>query len=213
MATRLGRFYLLPGLLLGLLVLSSTSLADSRVEREAQVAYLKHVASTHQLLGFSVEVAQRSRLELQFEPQQLVPVGRGLYGRLHFLAPEAATAWRILDAAARADGIELKLVSSFRSVSYQARLIQNRLEDGIGKERVLYGMALPGYSEHHSGCALDLASDEHPEISADFRDTAAYAWLQQYAADFGFVESYPAGNSAGIMHEPWHWYYERCEQG
>lgn len=204
--------FVLGFLWLGLLGPAVVLAGDDQAERAAQLEYLNHVASTHHLLGFSPDVAAASRLRLQFEPDELVAVDRGLNGRRHYLAPEAATAWRVLRQAARLDGISLEIASSFRSVSYQAVVIQRRLDQGIDEERVLYGVALPGYSEHHTGCAIDLTTEAYRSIGHGFGRTESYDWLRKNAAEYGFVESYPPGNSSGIMPEPWHWFYQNCER-
>ena len=62
----------------------------------------------------------------------------------------------------------------------------------------------PGYSEHHTGLAVDFN-----DVEDDFRETEAYTWLQEHAAEYGFVERYPKGKESitGIDYEPWHYRY------
>nr|WP_301288346.1 M15 family metallopeptidase [Natronospira proteinivora] len=203
------RFLLLA---LWLALTSSVALAGERQTLEGQFEYLSHVASSHQLLGIPARRAADYPLSLQWEAEALVSVGRGLHGREHFLAPEAAVAWRALSNRARSEGLALHLVSSFRSVNYQTRLIQQRLDEGRSLERILIGTALPGYSEHHSGCAIDLATPDKPTVRQSFRETEEYAWLQAHADEYGFRESYPLGNDSGLIPEPWHWFFEACER-
>ena len=40
-------------------------------------------------------------------------------------------------------------------------------------------------------------------------ETKAYTWLQEHAAEYGFVERYPKGKESitGIDYEPWHYRY------
>ncbi|MDQ2068418.1 M15 family metallopeptidase [Natronospira bacteriovora] len=174
------------------------------------LAFYKHVSALHQWLGIHPDAAARSRLRFHYEANVLQSIGRDAYGRQHFLAPAAAEAWHAMDQAAREDGVRFLVVSSYRSAEYQAHLIRRRLEEGRAPERVFASIALPGYSEHHSGCAVDLASEEQPQLGAAFRHTRAYEWLHRHAADFGFRESYPRGNSKGIIPEPWHWFHLSC---
>jgi D-alanyl-D-alanine carboxypeptidase len=125
------------------------------------------------------------------------------------LVPAAAAAWQAMRAAARADGVALELVSAFRSVARQAELVRRRLQTGDGLDEVLSLIAPPGYSEHHTGRAVDIGTPGGPGLEASFEHTAAFAWLQRRAADFGFAMSYPRGNAQGYAYEPWHW----CHHG
>lgn len=47
------------------------------------------------------------------------------------------------------------------------------------------------------------------DVEDDFRETEAYTWLQEHAAEYGFVERYPKGKESitGIDYEPWHYRY------
>ena len=67
--------------------------------------------------------------------------------------------------------------------------------------------AAPGYSEHHSGLALDLGAPGEPPAQESFERTATFAWLTQKACTYGFAMSYPRDNPYGIVYEPWHWRY------
>ena len=63
----------------------------------------------------------------------------------------------------------------------------------------------PGFSEHHSGRALDLGTPGCDGLSEDFEATQAFEWLSESASRFGFVLSYPHDNAWGFSYEPWHW--------
>lgn len=142
------------------------------------------------------------------EARELVFVELGAEGRDHFLVREAAEAWHRMRAAARAAGVELVLASSFRSIARQAELIRVRLAQGRTLEDILSSVAAPGYSEHHTGRAVDIVSTDHPALEESFEDTAAFAWLTAHAAMYGFEMSYPRGNAAGYIYEPWHWCFQ-----
>ena len=107
---------------------------------------------------------------------------------------------------ARKDDVELLLVSGFRSVDYQAGLIRNKLNSGQRIEDILQVNVAPGFSQHHTGRAIDLATPGYKPLLEEFEESAAFAWLQEYAAKFGFAMSYPRNNPEGIIYEPWHWY-------
>ena len=142
------------------------------------------------------------------EVAELVLVEMGADGREHRLTPAAAAAWQALKAAALANGITLIIVSAFRSVQRQAEIIQAKLAAGQLIDDILRSVAPPGHSEHHTGCAVDIASPDHPTLDISFAQTAAFAWLTQQAGRFGFTLSFPEGNSAGYQFEPWHWCFQ-----
>ncbi|MFH1704471.1 MAG: M15 family metallopeptidase, partial [Patescibacteria group bacterium] len=61
-----------------------------------------------------------------------------------------------------------------------------------------------GYSEHQLGTAVDLITTGLGGKTDGFENTTAYQWLLSNAYRFGFVLSYPNGNSY-YSYEPWHW--------
>lgn len=126
-------------------------------------------------------------------------------GRQHLLSEAAATAWQALKAAAATDGVALHIVSSFRSIDRQAEIIRRKLDAGQPIEEILTVCAPPGYSEHHTGRALDVSTPGVAALVVEFAQTPAFAWLAAHADDFGFRLSYPDGNAQGFAYEPWHW--------
>ena len=126
-------------------------------------------------------------------------------GREHLLIPEAATAWRRLKAAAADDGVTVYIVSAFRSIVRQAQIVRGKLDRGGSMEDVLTISAAPGFSEHHSGRAVDLGTVGARSLEVEFAQTPAFVWLAANARKFDFVLSYPIGNSLGYQYEPWHW--------
>lgn len=184
---------------------------EERQEREESLAYLERVAASHARLAIPWELAAEHRLDLQREAVRAVEIGPDPHGRMQRLSPAAARAWRAMQGAARVDGIELAVLSGFRSLDRQTRLIDYRLYNGEDIADISTRIALPGYSEHHTGCAIDIVEPDHPVLGQGFAETEAYRWLQVHAHRFGFRESYPPGNDHGIIDEPWHWYYTGCE--
>lgn len=119
--------------------------------------------------------------------------------------PTTATSWIRMRDAARADGVALFVRWGYRSWNTQAQLVRRQLVRGKPLKRILKRFALPGYSQHHTGRALDLAA--RPDGDNDgFERTPSYRWLCGHAGEFGFRLSFPAGNPDGIKFEPWHWY-------
>jgi len=111
-------------------------------------------------LEISTDLIAARSLVLHPEAQELVVAGTGDDGRKHLLAPAAAGKWREMSAAALSDGVIIKIVSAFRSVDRQAEIIRAKLAEGLSLDAVLCTSAPPGYSEHHSGRAVDVTTDE-----------------------------------------------------
>jgi D-alanyl-D-alanine carboxypeptidase len=139
------------------------------------------------------------------EATELVEVGPNLVGRMQRLTPPAARAWQAMQAAAAEDGVTLLIVSGYRSVDYQARLIRKKINAGQTVSEILSVNAAPGYSQHHTGRAVDIASPGSRPLTEEFEDSDAFRWLTKNAADYGFSMSYPRDNPAGFVYEPWHW--------
>lgn len=139
------------------------------------------------------------------EAAVLDAVEPNILGRVQRLAPETARDWRALREAARAAGIELMLVSGFRSVTDQAALIRKKLDAGQSIETILTVNAAPGFSQHHAGRAVDIATPGSRPLTEDFERTPAFAWLRTNAAAHGFRLPYDRGNVYEFSYEPWHW--------
>ena len=127
------------------------------------------------------------------------------------LRPPAAAALLAMQRAAAADGIDLVLLSAFRDWD-----LQNELFFEIKSERAQVASerakvsAPPGFSEHHTGYAVDLGdggrADTH--LQRSFETTPAFRWLQEHAARHHFRLSFTKDNDQGVSYEPWHWRYE-----
>jgi D-alanyl-D-alanine carboxypeptidase len=176
------------------------------------IAYVDQVAQHLRELGISPTYGVDRRLPLCEEPEEVVLVGLDIFGRARHLVASAAAGWSAMREAARADGIELLLVSAFRTLDYQRSIIDRKLQQGTPIDEILRANAAPGYSEHHTGRAVDIATRGCPPLTEAFETTDAFAWLTTHAARFGFVMSFPRGNPHGLVYEPWHWVYRGAER-
>ncbi len=158
-------------------------------------------------LGLDDAYGTRTGLALVAEPAALAFAGRDRYRRPLWLTRSAARGWQALRAAAARDGIVLEAISGYRSHDYQLGIFERKLDRGQTVEQILTVNAAPGYSEHHSGRALDIGTPGEPPAEESFERTPAFAWLTRHADGFGFVMSYPRDNPHGIVYEPWHWYF------
>jgi len=169
--------------------------------------YLQRIAAARARLGITDDLLAGRELTLQPEASEFEIVQRDPDGREYRLTPEAAQAWRAMQATAAGEGVVLHLVSAFRGLDYQVELIERQLGVGRSIAEILRGSACPGYSEHHTGRAVDIDTPDNPGLGEDFERTSAFAWLGREAGRFGFSMSFPRGNAAGYMYEPWHWLF------
>ena len=170
------------------------------------------------------ELAMRRgyRLREQADENALVAQGR------HALQDPAMSAWREMQAAAQAEGVELELVSAYRSVERQRQIFLRELglmsRQSTGREydtrdiaagqadpwieEVLRYSSIPGFSKHHSGYTIDIADPSQGHAFTDFRYTPGFEWISAHnylnAKRFGFIPSYPDGaDGQGPDPEPW----------
>ncbi len=114
--------------------------------------------------------------------------------------------------AAEADGINLDVISAWRSNDFQVGNFQRQVDsvkannpgisDEDAKEQAATVVAKPGTSEHQLGLAVDFNS-----VEDSFRYTRAYAWLIENCTDYGFILRYEGHkqDKTGIIPEPWHY--------
>jgi zinc D-Ala-D-Ala carboxypeptidase len=165
----------------------------------------------------------------KFEPSTrknfaLVPSSYTILGPV-YLRKETFEAFQKMEAAARLDGIELKLASATRNFNYQKGLWEKKwtgdaLVEGKnlavsipeGRERfqkILEYSAAPGTSRHHWGTDIDL-NYAVPEYFESGKGKLEYEWLRENARKFGFCQVYNEKNQlrpAGYNEEKWHWSY------
>ncbi len=136
--------------------------------------------------------------------------------REYYLDSRAAPYFEDMLNAAKADGIDLMVVSAYRTIQYQQenfdRSVQDRIDGGMTYDEAyadtLAEVALPGKSEHNAGLALDIMSEEYTSMEDDgFENTEAFKWLDAHAHEYGFILRYPKGKQeiTDIIYEPWHY--------
>jgi D-alanyl-D-alanine carboxypeptidase len=146
----------------------------------------------------------------QAEPADLVTLASGL--TLH---RDAASALEEMQRDALFDGIDLRVVSAYRSIDLQKQIFfgvkSERNQSAAERARV---SAPPGFSEHSTGYAVDLGDGDQPatHLSISFETTRAFAWLKANANRYHFTLSFPEQNSQGVSYEPWHWRFEGSAQ-
>jgi zinc D-Ala-D-Ala carboxypeptidase len=136
---------------------------------------------------------------------ELKSIGGGLR-----LREAAATKFQAMLAAARSAGVNITVISAFRSVAEQQHLFFDvKAERAQVTTKRAEVSAPPNHSEHHTGYAVDLGDASAPgaNLNQGFDRTRAYSWLQANAPRYSFELSFPEGNAQGVSYEPWHWRY------
>ncbi|MEB3229845.1 MAG: M15 family metallopeptidase [Leptolyngbyaceae bacterium] len=126
------------------------------------------------------------------------------------LRETAAKSFTEMANAARTQGVLLQPLSGFRTEAEQEYLFfevkKNRRQSSQERATV---SAPPGYSEHHTGYAIDIGDPNQPSthLEASFAETPAFEWLEENAAAYGFELSFEGVSNSTVNYEPWHWRY------
>ncbi|EOL43898.1 hypothetical protein RV11_GL001087 [Enterococcus phoeniculicola] len=163
-----------------------------------------------------VLVGPKNKIKTEIQEDQLTSLSNGFE-----VDKRIAKDYEALAEAAKKAGHPLVMISAFRSVSYQEEVFsegvsQNMSKLGVSEEEATKEakktMTEPGYSEHHTGLALDVVDEEWNTnyvgsvLDARFGNEAGAKWLADNAAKYGFIIRYPKNQEkiTAITYEPWH---------
>lgn len=137
--------------------------------------------------------------------------GTGANQRTESLDKDAAATFVQMKTDAASAGVSLVAISGFRSISDQKKLFERQIERQGSAAAAAQLSAPAGYSEHHTGFALDIGDGSRPEtdVKFEFENTKAYQWLQTNGRRYGVELSFPNNNIQGVSFEPWHWRFTR----
>lgn len=127
------------------------------------------------------------------------------------LDADVASFYNKMYIEASREGIILTPFSGYRTISFQRKLFENKIEDIIQesgneeKEAVLTAIKyvnIPASSEHNAGLSVDIISRD-----VSFAETEEYKWLYKNAHKYGFILRYPEGKEkiTGVEFKPYHW--------
>lgn len=155
--------------------------------------------------GNFILVNKYSYVDRNYSPDNLVELDSTckVSGKSVKLVKEAADAFKLLSEEAAALEYCILGMSGYRTYAYQENLYNNYLKSD-SQENVDTYSARPGYSEHHTGLALDVQTDT--ASFSEFGQTKEYEWLLDNAHRYGFVIHYTYENQwiTGYMPEEWH---------
>ena len=143
-----------------------------------------------------------------YEPQDLEPLPSTVVAEdqrrwTYYLRREALEQMLAMVEAAADDGVELFVISAYRSYSTQRQIFDGYVAKH-GLEATGRFSARPGHSEHQLGTTVDFNS-----TSSAFGETVPGRWLADNAYHYGFTLSYPPDSEhiTGYIYEPWHFRY------
>lgn len=116
------------------------------------------------------------------------------------LTSECKKAFKEMQSAAEELGLELTVLSGYRSYETQKNLY-NKYCDKDGRELADTYSARPGHSEHQTGLAIDVNS-----VKQSFASTPEGKWLKDNCHKYGFILRYTEDKQSktGYSYEPWH---------
>ena len=138
-------------------------------------------------------------------------------GRNWVMDARCAEEMKAMIAAAKEDGVDLILCSTYRTIETQTKNFNNKVKEYMNKgyseedaKKVTATIiAVPGTSEHHTGMAADIVTPSYQRLNAGFDQTDAYKWLEAHCAEYGYVLRYRKDKTeiTKIIYEPWHYRY------
>lgn len=137
--------------------------------------------------------------------QEYVPEDSVLREEPLLAEERTAAAFILMYAAAREQGVWLLAAQGYRTLEYQEQGIRKAMETE-SEEQVMRRFAPPGFSEHHSGLALDVNGGVFHAGEPRKNNKAAWKWLAGHCHEFGFmIKNLPGKEQVtGTIYEPWH---------
>ena len=103
---------------------------------------------------------------------------------------------------------ETGITSAYRSYDYQQNVWDTTSEQN-GEDYARAYVAVPGYSEHHTGLAVDIGIFYSDGSQGSFSESQNAVWMDEHSSEFGFVRRYAEDkvDITGIRNEKWHFRY------
>lgn len=173
-------------------------------------------AQEHYDLDYLVLVNKENKLPDDWEEKVHLSSATNADGKEIFVETEALKKYYELRDALAEEDIYILLDSTYRTVAYQEDLAE-RFRQQYGEEYVKQYVAVPGYSEHHTGLAIDVCLRVGNTIIDDNDEMIAqkeiFAKVHEKLADYGFILRYMEGKEdiTGYAYEPWHFRFVGSE--
>lgn len=101
---------------------------------------------------------------------------------------------------------DMIITSAYRSLEEQNEALQEKINE-FGEEDALKWAMLPGYSEHHTGYAVDMSIRTDDDVYIPYKGQNEYSWINKNCFKYGIVRRYTEDKVpiTGISNEPWHY--------
>ncbi|WP_019670992.1 M15 family metallopeptidase [Eudoraea adriatica] len=178
--------------------------------------------------GFAIAIVPGNLFsqEIRYSMEELMgKADIDLYGEDINLRKEAHDAFVEMRKAALADGIDIKIVSGYRSFDRQAVIFERKYlkytDDGMEPldaiEKIIEYSTIPGTSRHHWGTDVDLI-DGNPSVDGDVLVASKFGtdgpfekfklWMDENSEKFDYYLVYTNNpKRRGFKYEPWHYSY------
>lgn len=167
-----------------------------------------HYENANVITKFSEEVLANkyNKLDESFEPDNIKEIKSScVKGKeMQYLSKSAQVAFEKMCDAALEEDKHILANSAYRSYQDQQDVYDTYLKL-YGKNYVDNYVAIPGYSEHQTGLALDVAAKGYNT----FKTSPEYKWMIENSYKYGFILRYPLEKQelTGYKYEAWHFRY------
>jgi len=188
----------------------TSSLSAAQSNKSDGTSFNKKQYSTTDPTSTWIIVNKKHPLPAGYTPTDLVipnvPLRLSPQDEQMQVSSDMAPALEKLVAGAKANGINLKLSSGYRSETLQKQFFES-YSARDGEAAATKYSARPGTSEHQTGLAADLmAANDKCSLEICFADTPEGQWLAGHAHEYGFIIRYAKDKEkiTGYQYEPWH---------
>ncbi len=170
------------------------------------------IANNEAGINYLMLVNKIQKLPDDYEGKAPIITVKNSFGREFQIERETHAHFVKLREALLANGIQVELDSVYRSVSRQQEIAKEFTEK-YGEDYVKKYVAVPGFSEHHTGMAVDICLVVNGNVIDDNDEMIAqkdiFAQIHPLLPKYGFILRYPAGKEkiTGYSYEPWHFRY------
>lgn len=165
--------------------------------------FYTNINTLHDYISITTLVNKYNKLPDNYEIDDLVTLDKEYSKKSEKVREVVYKDLKAMFDKAREDGLNLNVVSGFRTNDKQNTLFTNSVKNN-GLEHALLYSAKAGHSEHQLGLAIDINS-----VNESFKDTEEYKWLINNSYKYGFIERYRKDKEyiTGFAYEPWHYRY------
>ena len=163
-------------------------------------------------IDYLVLVNKENKLPDDWEEKISLTEVENKYGETYLVEDKTLKAFLGLQEALAKESIIIEIDSATRSVARQQEIWDEFTEEK-GEEYTKKYVAVPGYSEHHTGLVIDICIEKDGERINDNDDMIAekeiFEKIHSKLSDYGFILRYLEGKEdiTGYGYEPWHFRY------